>query len=699
MSKLSHLISTTLVVSLAASSCVMQAGAQAALPANKSQSAAAAKKAQRNVIIFVADGLRYDSVNSVDAPTLLALREAGVNFKNGHSLFPTFTTPNASAIATGHYLGDTGDFSNTIFSGYPIFDSGNFGMLPGTLTPFVENDLILGDLDTHFGGNFLNEETLLELARLNGYNTASVGKLGPVAIQDVSQLLPANRAFTVPQTVFIDDATGSAAGIPLRSEIATALTTAGLATISPNRSNGCAATAQCNNGFSGNNVSAGTTSPNTVQQQYFVDTLTKAILPTFAKNGKPFAAVYWSRDPDGTQHNQGDSLNKLSPGINGPTSKAAIRNADANLQQILGYLFANPKLAANTDIFITSDHGFATISKHEVDAVGTATKAYAATLTYKDATGRVEVNPGFLPVGFLAIDLAHTLGLPLFDPDVQITDGTGRKVYEPVDPTAAQQTATVRQHPAAGNGLIGASGAILETTDAKVVVAANGGSDLIYVPDGNYQRIAQIVRFLAQQDYVGSIFVDDVYGSFPGALPLSSIGLVGNARTPRPTIALSFKTFYLTKGDLLSAVQIADTGLQEGQGMHGSLGRDNTKNNMAAFGPDFKSFYADNAPVSNADIALTMANVLGLKLQNNGGYRGRVLKEALRGGPATVEFEREQIESQAARGNRSTVLRYQTVGRQAYFDEACFVSGSKSGENEPNEGSQPNEGNQPNRCR
>jgi hypothetical protein len=36
---------------------------------------------------------------------------------------------------------------------------------------------------------------------------------------------------------------------------------------------------------------------------------------------KLFVVVFWSRDPDGTQHNQGDSLSQLSPGINGPTSK------------------------------------------------------------------------------------------------------------------------------------------------------------------------------------------------------------------------------------------------------------------------------------------------------------------------------------------------------------------------------------------
>lgn len=69
---------------------------------------------QHNAIIFVADGLRPTSINPKDTPALNEIRERGVKFSHSHSLFPTFTTANASAIATGHYLGDTGDFSNTI---------------------------------------------------------------------------------------------------------------------------------------------------------------------------------------------------------------------------------------------------------------------------------------------------------------------------------------------------------------------------------------------------------------------------------------------------------------------------------------------------------------------------------------------------------------------------------------------------------
>jgi hypothetical protein len=648
------------------------------LAASASSSAHNIKK-PRNVIIFIADGLRPGSVNSTDAPTLLNVREHGVNFVNSHALFPTFTTPNASAIATSHYLGDTGDFSNAIYAGFPIFNTGNFGRTPGTNTPFIENDPILGDLDAHFSGNFLTEESLLEAARQHGFNTATVGKHGPAAIQDVSQLNPVGGTFQTPTTVFIDDATGTANGVPLPPGIITALTTAGLPTASPSRSNGCGSTDPCNNGFSGNNETPGTTSANLVQQQYFTDATTKAILPAFKANGNPFVLVFWSRDPDGTQHNQGDSLNTLVPGINGATSKASVKNADNNLKQILEYINSDPELAANTDIFVTADHGFATISRHETDAEGHATSSYAASFVYKDISSRQDVNTGFLPSGFLAIDLAHALNLPLFDPDSIITDGGGNPVYQPVDPTIGQQTAAVRQHPAFSDGVIGGSGKILDQTDAKVIVAANGGSDLIYIPDHDFDTAKKVVAFLSKQDYTGGLFVDDSFGEIPGALPLSSINLVGATPVPTPSIVITFKTFATdSHNPNMTAVQIADTSLQQGQGMHGTLARDNTFNNMAAIGPDFKKSYVDRAPVSNADIARTFAHLLGFRLDSSGDLKGRILWEALQGGPNHVDSDRKTVISARAVSGKRTALEFQKVGKTLYFDQACLVHASWS---------------------
>jgi len=639
------------------------------LPAFSSGQEKPATHPPRNIIIVVFDGLRARSVNAVDTPTMFWIRSHGVTFTNSHSLFPTFTTANASAIATGHYLGDTGDYNNQIYIGHPIFLDGNFGLPPGSYAPYVENNRVLGDLDAQFNGNYLHEETLLAAARLHGFNTAAIGKMGPAAIQDVSQLNPVNGKFAIPQTILIDDGTGNADGAPLSPEVMAALTRAGLPTTSPGRGQPA-----------GSNTTPGTKNPNYIQQAYFADATTKAILPMFVKSGKPFALLYWSRDPDGTQHFQGDSLNALVPGINGPTSQAALRNADNNLKQILDFIQSDPKLAANTDIFLAADHGFATISKRDIDGDGHATTSYAATKIYKDPQGRQEVNTGFLPVGFLAIDIAHELGLSIFDPDSQIDGPDGKKMFEPVDPEIAQQTPSVRQHPVSGNGLLGGTGSISRETDSKVVVVANGGSDLIYLPAHDPELLKRIVAFLARQDYVGGLFVNDEYKNVAGALPTSSIRLIGSSLTPSPTIAVTFKTFSTDpKYPVMTGVQITDYPLQHGQGMHGSFGRANTYNFMAAIGPDFKKEFVDEAPIGNADIAPTLAQILNLPLESTGNLNGRVLTEALAGqNQANISKRRIAISTSAANG-KSTVLLYQEFGKQAYFDQACFekISGGK----------------------
>jgi hypothetical protein len=159
-----------------------------------------------NVVLFVADGLRFRMVDDRTAPTMAAIAREGVTLRDSHALFPTFTTANASSMATGHMLGDTGDFSNTIYAGFEVPGAGN------SLTPFLENDAILGDIDEHFSGNYLNEATILKLARDKGYSTASIGKIGPALIFD-----PTERSGN--QTVLIDDATGTGRGIPLSPEV------------------------------------------------------------------------------------------------------------------------------------------------------------------------------------------------------------------------------------------------------------------------------------------------------------------------------------------------------------------------------------------------------------------------------------------------------------------------------------------------
>ena len=561
-----------------------------------------------NVVLYVADGLRFRSVDDSTAPTMAAIAREGVSLPNGHSLFPTLTTANASGLATGHMLGDTGNFANAIYAGFEVPAAGR------SPTPFLESDPVLGDVDAHFSGDYLNESTLLKLARGKGFSAAAIGKIGPTLIFDHTERTGA-------QTIIVDDATGRPESIPLSPEMTERLKAANLPLVPPPR------------GANGNYL--GTQVANVVQQDYFAAVTTRAILPLFKERGRPFMLVFWSRDPDGTQHYEGDSLNALTPGINGPTSLAAIRNADDDLARIRSSL-RDLGLLEGTDIIVVADHGFSTISKESQTSSTVKTK-FAGT------------PPGRLPCGFLALDLAHALNLPLFDPNDD---------YRPILEGARSKFC---------NGLIGSDKAA-----PKVVVTANGGSDLIYLPDGDRDTARRIVDALLAEDYVSGIFVDPKLGKFLGTLTLDDIALEGSAVTPHPAIVVSFRSFDTVCGEpVRCTAEVADTVLQEGQGMHGSFSRADTWNFMAMQGPDFKAHFVDPAPASNADIGRTVAQLLQLEVSDNGKLVGRVLSEALPNG-ALPQVTSQVVASPPAPNGLSTVINVQMVGTTRYFDAGGF---------------------------
>src|SRR5579872_3464366 len=178
-----------------------------------------------NTILFVPDGLRGRIVTGETAPAMAEVRDRGVNFKNAHAMYPTFTTANASAMATGHYLGDTGDFANTIYTGYPVAAAN------GTVTPFLEVNPVILDADAHFGGDYLNEETILKMARAKGFSTAALGKLGPTLIFDHTDNIHVDGTHSIvidDATGHKDDATGREIGVPLSEEMKAAMAKAGL---------------------------------------------------------------------------------------------------------------------------------------------------------------------------------------------------------------------------------------------------------------------------------------------------------------------------------------------------------------------------------------------------------------------------------------------------------------------------------------
>ena len=572
---------------------------------------------RHNVIVFVADGLRYGAVDASSAPQMQAIRREGVDFADSHALFPTLTTPNASAIATGHGLGDTGDYANVVYAGRPALKPAFL-----SLAPFLEDDAVLGAMNARFGGNYLGETSLLAAARAAGFQTAAIGKLGPTAIQDVT-------ARDGCSTLLVDDLSGTPDGLPICPDLVPELKRAGLEPTAPDRGL---------NTDPGNAIAPGVQVANVEQQDWFTRVAAEVVLPRFAAAGRPFVLVFWSRDPDGTQHNQGDSLNTLSPGINGATSRAAIRNADNDLGALRTAL-KRLGLEASTDIVVTADHGFATVSR-------ASATSQAARADYPD------VPHGFLPPGFLALDLGRALGLPVHEP-------TGLDLA-PLN------------HPKHASAVLGA-----DPARPEVVIGANGGSDALWLPaaspEGRARLAGRIAAALSVQDYTAAIFAADDLGPVPGALPMSAIGLKGQARTPAPDLIVSFRSGAVPgceRGPDLCAFEVADTELQQGQGIHGGFDRATTRNMMAAVGPDFRRRFRDLAPVGNVDWAPTLAHILHLDVGGRGALGGRVMAEALREGGAPPAVKPLRLSSTPAANGFVTTLEGQVADGHLYGDVA-----------------------------
>jgi hypothetical protein len=285
---------------------------------------------------------------------------------------------------------------------------------------------------------------------------------------------------------------------------------------------------------------------------------------------------------------------------------------------------------------IAADHGFSTISKQSKTSP-------SAKVNYADTP------EGFLPMGFLALDLAKALDLQLFDPNDK---------NAPVGDKA---------HPKAGNGVLGK-----DPIKPDLVVATNGGSDLIYLPNKDKKLADRTIKALLEEDYVSGLFVDDALGRFPGTLPMSQLNLKGRAVTPNPSIVVNFRSYVEGCNEPTNcSVEVADTVLRQGQGMHGSFGRGDTMNFMAAIGPDFKAGYVDTLPVSNADVGKTADRLLGLRADPHGELQGRVMSEAMPNGMKPKSVEARLVSRPAANGLR-TIVKYQRVLSQRYFDVAGF---------------------------
>src|SRR5882757_5163524 len=127
----------------------------------------------RIMILMIWDGLRPDLVTQRDTPNLFRLAREGVRFDKHHSIFPTLTMVNATALATGAPPGVNGLEGNNFFL-WPSAEMPK-GQLVGA--EGAKAILNLNGADG-FKGRLIGLDTISqEVAREGGY-VAVVGKQG-----------------------------------------------------------------------------------------------------------------------------------------------------------------------------------------------------------------------------------------------------------------------------------------------------------------------------------------------------------------------------------------------------------------------------------------------------------------------------------------------------------------------------------------
>ena len=85
-------------------------------------------------------------------------------------------------------------------------------------------------------------------------------------------------------------------------------------------------------------------------------------------------------------------------------------------------------------------------------------------------------------------------------------------------------------------------------------------------------------------------------------------------------------------------MQVADTVLRQGQGMHGSFSRGDTSTSWRRSVRTSKPACRP-LPVSNADVGMTAAQLLGLRSRRMAALVGRVMSEALPNGIVPKAFD------------------------------------------------------------
>jgi arylsulfatase A-like enzyme len=584
----------------------MLLGMTAGLRAQPQETGAAA----RRVIIFVWDGLRADDLTPEITPNYFALARSGVVFADHHAVYPTFTMMNSASIATGAYPGVHGFYGNVVYAPSAKGKNAKGADIEFSAPAFIEDFGVVEAVRDAYQGRLTLVSTMLQAAQAKGLTTAAIGKFGAAFIQDYKRggiILDEDAAMPLGFANELQQA-----GYPLPRNSVNAYE-AGALTLAKDNGDPTAPIpiARLKDGQTSDPLDrSGALSRRGFA--YLTDLFVNYVLP----NKKPDLTIFWSKEPDATSHAYGPgTFNSID----------ATRMND----EILGRIVEKLRQLGwedSTDIIITQDHNHSTVSGD------------VAHYPLRAIVDR-EVGPhdphGYSVSGFVrTAELLTRDGLKAFDGagcrDIPILSGImtdGTHLYPSKDDQQGSVCGRAQK-------FTSPSYAVPKPIPAgAIVVAANAGSDYLFVPDGNIETVKAAVVSMQSRLQFGAIFVSDRYGEIAGTLPMSLVNTEssGNGRAPDIIVSFSYDENAAVAGK--SGVSYASSINRRGD--HGSFSPTDTHISLMASGPDFKSGLHDPLPTANVDVAPTVGRILKFSMPD---AQGRVLEEALRGGRPITEY-------------------------------------------------------------
>jgi len=263
---------------------------------------AASSTQDRHVVVVVWDGMRPDFVSEQNTPTLWKLAQSGVTFRNHHSVYPSATIVNGTAINTGVYPNRSSVLANHDY--LPQIDSRK--------SIDVENVAVVRKGDELSGRKYIQVPTIAELVHDHG------GQSAIASAKTVGLLFDRHRDSRGGQNIFAGEAHPQDAADSIVKML-------------------------------------GAFPPATQPADRDVWTA-KALTDSFWEKGIPQFSLLWLSEPDDTEH-------KTAPGA--PAAIAAIKSSDDNLARVLAALDRSRGggTRSATDVFVVSDHGFSTIGR------------------------------------------------------------------------------------------------------------------------------------------------------------------------------------------------------------------------------------------------------------------------------------------------------------------------------------------------